>query len=205
MKQLSKLVLLLLIAGFTASAQDGKKMTFQGSLFQADQPFNGTAKLEFAINIDSANNWTETITEVNVINGLYSVVLGETNPLPSDLFYMSSERTLMIKVDDVELGDVVLYSPFATASPYELPDVIDVDTLYAYALSIGTDSTDNVYLDSNGDGYFAGDLLVEGEINSASELNTALNDTTGVHFNADGNGILTGNLDVGSLTMNGEP
>ncbi|MFT6855619.1 MAG: hypothetical protein ACJA0X_001593, partial [Cyclobacteriaceae bacterium] len=41
--------------------------------------------------------------------------------------------------------------------------------------------------------------------NSASELNTALNDTTGVHFNADGNGILTGNLDVGSLTMNGEP
>ncbi|MEQ8239444.1 MAG: hypothetical protein RIA69_09545, partial [Cyclobacteriaceae bacterium] len=201
MKHLSKLILLLLVAGFTASAQDGKKMTFQGSLFQADQPFNGTAELGFTISLDSANSWTETISDVNVVNGLYSIVLGETTPLPEDLFYDANERVMSVTVDGVALGNVMLYAPFAPG----LPDVIDVDTLYAYALGIGTDSIDNAYISSNGDGYFAGDLLVEGEINSASEFNTALNDSTGVHLSADGSGILTGNLDVGSLTVKGEP
>lgn len=181
MKHLSKLILLLLIAGFTASAQDGKKMTFQGSLFQVDQPYNGSAELMFSIALDSGT-WTETISEVNVINGLYSVVLGETTPLPEDLFYDADERLMSVSIDGVSLGDVTLYAPFSSG----LPNVVDVDTLYAHALGIGTDSTDNVYIDSNGDGYFAGDLLVEGEINSASEFNTALNDSTGVHFNADG-------------------
>jgi|GEM_PF-2533986 len=113
-KIVQTLFLFVLAASFTATAQDGKKMTFQGSLFQSDQPFNGTTSLEFSIILDSANTWTETIADVNVINGLYSVVLGKTNPLPSNLFAGSPERQISIKVDGVDLGKVTLYEPFGS-------------------------------------------------------------------------------------------
>ncbi len=102
-------------------AQDGKKMTFQGSLFQTDQPFNGTTSLEFSIMLDSVTTWSETLSEVTVVNGLYSVVLGETTPLPTNLFEGVSERMLNVKVDGTDLGAVTIYAPFSSGDKPMLP------------------------------------------------------------------------------------
>ncbi len=88
-------------------------MTFQGSLFENGEPFNGTSDLTFSIEIDSANTWTETLASVPVVNGLYSVVLGSTSPIPATLFHARSERTVTVKVGDVTLGNVKLYEPFS--------------------------------------------------------------------------------------------
>lgn len=104
----------------------GKKMTFQGSLFQNGEPFDGTTKLKFTIPLDSMS-WTETHESVTVINGLYSVVLGQFIPLPTNLFFNVNERTVKVQVDDVVLGDVKLYSPFSSESNFLLENDKDVN------------------------------------------------------------------------------
>ncbi len=99
----------------TGQPDAGKKMTFQGSLFQNGEPFDGTTKLKFTIALDSSS-WTETHESVTVINGLYSVVLGQFTPLPNSLFYFTDERSVRVEVDDVVLGNVKLYAPFESKS-----------------------------------------------------------------------------------------
>ncbi|MEP4532696.1 MAG: tail fiber domain-containing protein [Cyclobacteriaceae bacterium] len=108
------------VALATGDETDGRKMTFQGSLFQNGEPFNGTATLKFTIQIDSSA-WTETQPSVSVINGLYSVVLGQFSPLPKDLFYGVNERTVKVEVDDTVLGNVTLYAPFSVKPEIQLP------------------------------------------------------------------------------------
>jgi hypothetical protein len=115
------LLLFTLTAFFQTNGQStgdqliGKKMTFQGSLFQNGEPFDGTAKLKFTIALDSSS-WTESHELVTVINGLYSVVLGQFTSLPNSLFYYTDERTVRVEVDNTVLGNVKLYAPFASRS-----------------------------------------------------------------------------------------
>lgn len=127
MNKYTALFLLLFAAGATAFAQEGKKMTFQGSLYQNEQPFNGTTPIEFSIALDSVSSWTETLTDVNVVNGLYSVVLGNTNPLPEGLFFNTPERVMTVKVDGVTLGNVTLYAPFSPGISDRFPGSLRID------------------------------------------------------------------------------
>ena len=109
-KLYSTILFMMLALGLLA--QSGKKMTFQGSLYKASEPFNGTANLQFTIALDSGKTWTETFNSVSVVNGLYSVALGTFTALPEDLFFNVNERTLNITVDGVSLGTVKLHAPF---------------------------------------------------------------------------------------------
>ena len=77
-----------------ADHNNGKRMTFQGSLFQNGEAFDGTADLSFTIEFDSAYSWEETHESVTVINGLYSVTLGQFNPMPRGLFFFQDEREM---------------------------------------------------------------------------------------------------------------
>jgi len=214
---------LTLALSLTLMAQEGKKMTFQGSLFEGEQPFNGSTSIEFSIDLGGGNTWTETKQNVTVLNGLYSVVLGETTPLPEELFYEASERTLTIKVGGVTLGTVVLYEPFLPGV-----DVIDVDTVYAYALGIGTDEVDNATIDTDGNAAFAGNVEIGGtltvngeeitsggglsELPNTVDVDTLLASVLGIGteqvdnatIDTDGNANFNGNVTVGSLTVEGK-
>ena len=99
-----------------ADHENGKRMTFQGSLFQNGEAFDGTADLTFTIEFDSINAWTETHEAVTVINGLYSVTLGQFNPMPRALFFFADEREMQVEVNGTILGRVKLYAPFESRS-----------------------------------------------------------------------------------------
>lgn len=90
-----------------------QKLPFQGRLLQDQQPVNAT--LDMVFSIDTVN-WTETHTGVVISNGLYSVVLGEINPLPVDLFNGFSEHQLKITIGGTALTPVKIYPAISKGS-----------------------------------------------------------------------------------------
>ncbi len=194
-------------------AQDGKKMTFQGSLFQTDQPFNGTTSLEFSIMLDSVTTWSETLSEVTVVNGLYSVVLGETTPLPANLFEGVSERMLNVKVDGTDLGSVALYAPFSAGEKPMLPlDLPGANGNRSVMLSSeGETGDDGTFRLSNADGFSRVTMYANGYENEYDSAGTAsrvwtgaggawfggANGTMGVRVGSDGVDNSNGFLELG--------
>jgi hypothetical protein len=96
---------------------------FQGRLIKTGVPVNDTLSITFAI---SDVSWTETHNSVIVQNGLYSVVLGSTTPLPSLLFDGVSKRTMNITVDGTALSPITLY-PSLTRSDARFEKVLASD------------------------------------------------------------------------------
>lgn len=95
----------------TAVQDNGRKMNFQGTLYENGEPVNGDRSMTFSIELDE-DIWTETQT-VQVIEGLYSVLLGSVTPLPYNLFFGVEERAITVSVGSNTLGTVPLYAPFA--------------------------------------------------------------------------------------------
>ncbi|WP_425390602.1 tail fiber domain-containing protein [Ekhidna sp.] len=143
MKTLRLLFLLcfVTIGVFAQNTGDGGKMTFQGSLFQNGEPVNGTVELTFSIPLPNGE-WTETISGVSVANGLYSVVLGNTNPIPNDLFMDAAQRSVTVTVDGTSLGQVNIYPSF-------VPGIIKVDSLLSNRLIIENDQGNYVEVTNN--------------------------------------------------------
>ena len=115
MKKTYKLIAVLgiaaigLLIGKQATAQTtDSKIPFQGSLYDQGTPVNGTNEMVFSI---TAASWTET-HQVQVINGLYTVVLGSVTPLPANLFTGVDSQQLAITVEGTSMGSVAIYAPF---------------------------------------------------------------------------------------------
>jgi hypothetical protein len=120
LQQLSMICTFLILSGInlysfsfqeTPAQDNGRKMNFQGTLYENGEPVNGDRSMTFAIELNE-ETWTETQT-VQIIEGLYSVVLGSVTPLPSNLFFGVEERALTVSVGNTTLGTVPLYAPFA--------------------------------------------------------------------------------------------
>lgn len=83
-------------------AQVPQLINYQGRLDSAGVPINGTKDLTFSIYGDTAAltaaSWTETQTNVQVVNGVFNVLLGSTTTLPSSLFTSAGERYIGVKV-----------------------------------------------------------------------------------------------------------
>ncbi len=100
-----------LIIGKQATAQTtDSKIPFQGSLYDQGTPVNGTNEMVFSI---ATASWAETHS-VQVVNGLYTVVLGSVTPLPANLFTGVDSQQLAITVAGTSIGSVALYAPFIT-------------------------------------------------------------------------------------------
>lgn len=137
------LLVSLLILASLASAQ---KIPFQGRLLDEGRPFNGTATLDFSI----ANpSWSETITDVTIEDGYYSVVLGEINPIPGNLFSQSPEVDLNISVNGEVLSPVILYS---TLFPHTGDSPID-SVKSSFFQAIGADDETRASLTTTNNGY----------------------------------------------------
>ena len=111
-----KLLLLMVVCAFIASdsswGEIPHKMNFQGMLTDdVGQPLSGAYDLTFAVyrvSFGGTALWTETLLAVNLENGLFSVVMGETVPIPDSVFN-EPERYLGIQVGtDTELTPRIL-------------------------------------------------------------------------------------------------
>ena len=83
------------------------KINYQGYLTDADgNPITGDPKMTFKI-YDSPTGgtplWSEAQTSVHVENGLFNVMLGSVNPIPSDIFPIDGSRWL-----ETEIGGQIL-------------------------------------------------------------------------------------------------
>lgn len=104
----------------TTMAPEGKKMSFQGTLYENGTPVTGTRTFTFSIDLGEGESWTETQADVQVIEGLYAVTLGDVNPMPEDLFYNAVQRTLTVSIGNTVLGSTSLFAPFSVKQPLEV-------------------------------------------------------------------------------------
>ncbi|MCK4662265.1 MAG: hypothetical protein KAT68_05330 [Bacteroidales bacterium] len=87
-----------------------QKISYQGKLLESGVAVNGTKSITFSI-----GSWNETHSNVQVTDGLYSVTLGETTPIPTNIFDNSSSVSLQIKVEGTTLSPTteILSVPYA--------------------------------------------------------------------------------------------
>ncbi len=96
------LLLLLLFSISTAFTQSiPQKISYQGKLMESGVAVNGQKNFVFSF---PNTSWTESHSNVLVTNGLYSVQLGSTNPIPDTVFTKNSSVTLQIVVEGVTLS-----------------------------------------------------------------------------------------------------
>ena len=103
------------------SVAKAQQITFQGKLYQNNQPVTGTGNFKFFINSGGVN-WFEEHSSAPVNNGLYAVVLGSITALPLDLFKQSQSIPMEVRYNDVLVSTVSLYAPFER--DYTVPDNI---------------------------------------------------------------------------------
>ena len=115
---------------FLTSTLLAQQIPFQGRLLDNDRPFNGTATIDFSI---VSPVWSETKSNVPIVDGYYSVVLGSTTPLPDTLFAVSREIPLNITVNGEPLGTVTLYSPLL---PFTGGNPVSPDTVIAQSIRL---------------------------------------------------------------------
>jgi len=99
MRLLITLLVVILTSFFVNAQEIPQKISYQGKLLQNGERVNGQKTITFTI-----SSWSETHQNVQVNEGLYSVTLGENNPLPTNLFNNSSNLKLEIKVDGSNLS-----------------------------------------------------------------------------------------------------
>ncbi|MBA7542770.1 hypothetical protein ES705_35094 [subsurface metagenome] len=68
----------LIFCGLSTAQEIPQKISYQGKLLENGIPVTGTKSITFAI----GTTWSET-KSVSVNEGLYSVTLGETTPIPA--------------------------------------------------------------------------------------------------------------------------
>lgn len=199
----------------------GRKMNFQGTLYENGEPVNGDRSMTFTINIDDLT-WTETKT-VQVIEGLYSTTLGSETPLPKELFYGVIEREMTVSVGNNTLGTVKLLAPFSPEEigpANDLPRRIDIDnskvdsdTIFHFTISadnLTEGSQRGMQIDMTGTGFktaFRGNTVSqEGDATSKiAILASALGSGTGAHEGVRGQAFGAGRTNAGVLGLAGGP
>ncbi len=98
------------------------KISYQGKLLENGSAVTDTKNFTFTIGA-----WSETHSNVQVTDGLYSVTLGETTPIPVSIFDNSSSVSLQISVEGTTLSPQtdVLSVPYA----YKAEKTVDAEKL----------------------------------------------------------------------------
>lgn len=113
-----------------------QKISYQGKLLESGSPVNGTKNITFTI-----GTWSETKT-VTVTDGLYSVTLGETTPIPTSIFDNTSTVTLQINVAGTNLTPQtdILSVPYA----YKAEKSVDAKQIAGRTVSTTAPTTNQV-------------------------------------------------------------
>lgn len=188
MKNLLKFSLIVvLITFFYQDIIAQTKLSVQGVIRQSDG--NAVEDGEYAITFklyDTLTNgnllWTETQSNLNVISGIYSTILGEVTPLnlPFDQFYF-----LSLTID----GEELLPRAPLTSSPYANA-LIGFDNAFPSSGNVGIGTLNPVYkLDVEGSAAVQ-ELEVEGKANIQDTLFANGIQYTGYLTSPSENGIL---------------
>ncbi len=165
------LAMMISLSGF------GQKLPFQGKLLENDELVNGTKSFTFNI---ASRGWTEEHPDISVLDGYYSVVLGEITPLPGDLFQGVDSETMTITVDGQSLGEVLLYKPVGGSSAFKDQDSQVSETIAAFEAEVtgtgvwGDQNTQYAGVFGKGNALNGGNAGVRGEAEAAAG-NTGFN------------------------------
>ncbi|MBC8486930.1 MAG: hypothetical protein H8D45_12955 [Bacteroidetes bacterium] len=99
MKRLIFAILGVLIFCGLSAQEIPQKISYQGKLYEGNQPVNTPKDITFKI----GTSWEETHLNVPINDGLYSVTLGETTPIPISIFDNSTSVSLEITVESTNL------------------------------------------------------------------------------------------------------
>ena len=117
---LKRLLLTITLIGVTLAAVP-RTISYQGVLKDdSGVVLNGTHTLIFTLDEDSGTMWVETHGNIEIVDGLFSVILGSTTPLNNSFdglpINFDNPYTLSISVDGgATMGPIEL-----TSSPYSL-------------------------------------------------------------------------------------
>ena len=137
MKKTLLLLMSLLFVGLINAQNIPHEISYQGKLYNNGSPVTGSVSITFTI-----GSWTETHPSVKVNNGLYSVILGENNPIPSSIFSNSSSVKLDVSVNGSGLSPQtqIVSVPFA----YKAENAQNSDSVGGNAVSSASPSTGQV-------------------------------------------------------------
>jgi hypothetical protein len=131
MKQKLIVLIIALICGvaifpLAVMAQEGQLIPFQGSLYENGTAVNATVNITFTIDNPS---WTETHDNVAVVQGLYSVVLGQDTAFPTEMFTTGTPPQLIVNIGGSDIATVALHAPFISKEiiKMHMPDHIVVN------------------------------------------------------------------------------
>ncbi|MBE0650038.1 MAG: hypothetical protein IH595_04270 [Bacteroidales bacterium] len=133
---LSTLCLIVSVGLFAQSIPH--EISYQGKLYNGtSSAVTGTVSLTFTI-----GSWTEIHPSVQVNDGLYSVILGETNPIPASVFENSSSVKLDVSVNGSDLSPQteILSVPYA----YKAEKAENTDSIGGNAVSTSSPTSGQV-------------------------------------------------------------
>lgn len=140
-KPLVSMLCMVLIFSNLSLAQNNRFIPFQGTLFENGTAVNGTVNITFSI---SDPSWSEVHENVNVTQGVYAVVLGQTTPFPEDLFIGNSPE-LVVSIGGTQVANVALHQPYLSQAlvdknlPAEITRTFDEDGSEHNAISVTAD------------------------------------------------------------------
>ena len=114
MKKLTFFGLFLVMICHIAMAQHF--IPFQGKVFDENNtPVSGTHNFRFIID-EPINQvtWIESHNNVEVFNGIYTLVLGSISPMDPDIFQSTVTHTIKVEMDEIEIDQVMIYKPIET-------------------------------------------------------------------------------------------
>lgn len=204
-------------------ASEGKKMNFQGTLYENGAPATGERNFTFSIDLGEGESWTETQSNVQVIEGLYAVILGSVTPMPEDLFYGVEGRTLTVSIGNTVLGSAELLSPFSAKPIGPVDDLarrIEVgngetesDTVFYFKIAadnLTQGSSKGIQVDMTGQGVkmaLRGNTLSQADDPSTkiAIIGSATGAGTGSHEGVRGQAFGAGRNNAGVLGLAGGP
>ncbi len=144
-----------------------QKISFQGKLLESGNPVTGNRNFGFSI---SSSGWSETHSNVPVTNGLYSVVLGETTPIPVSVFNDNTSAVLQITVDGTLLSPGV--NIYSSGYAFKAEQATNAQKIGGYAISTDAPSS-GYFLQWNGSQWIAAavteaDGVIGNEITNAT-------------------------------------
>ena len=192
---MKKLYLILSFLFLTTISGLAQQIPFQGRLLDNDRPFNGTATLVFSI---ASPAWTETKSDIPVVDGYYSVVLGSTTALPDALFGASPEVILNVTVNGEALAPITLHSPLL---PYTAAGPVEIDSITTNSinvLGINDDTRVSILADNNG---YDGTIILTDSLNRTGAFMTTDRGTgTGGYIQLNGRDNVSGDIHSAVVT-----
>jgi hypothetical protein len=136
MKRLFFAILGVLIFCGLSAQEIPQKISYQGKLLENGIPVTGTKSITFAI----GTTWSET-KNVSINEGLYSVTLGETTPIPISTFDNSTSVSLQISVAGTTLSPQT--DILSVAYAYKAEKAVDTEKIAGNPVS-GNPSTNQI-------------------------------------------------------------